>query len=157
MDYLDILSNLGHSWWGILAIFVLLLMRLGPIFALVPFLGKGVAPIMSRVALMLCLGVVFLPFVAFHIKEPVSFNNAFIQYSLKELAIGFVLGFFYLYSFSNGTNQWYYHRLPKGGLYYAFARPYDEKSKFSHWDFLQLHVNSCFFSNQWSLYFFSTL
>ncbi|PCI75112.1 type III secretion protein [Candidatus Aerophobetes bacterium] len=94
MSYLDILSKIDHSWWGLLAIFVLSLMRLAPIMAIVPFLGKGVAPIMGRVALMLSLAVTFLPFIASHITTPVAFDIAFVQYSLKELVVGFVIGFF---------------------------------------------------------------
>lgn len=94
MDYLDMLSSINHSWWGLLALFVLSLMRLAPIMAIVPFLGKGVAPIMGRVALMLALAVTFLPFIASHTQAPISFNTAFVQYSLKELVIGFVMGFF---------------------------------------------------------------
>lgn len=94
MSYLDILAKIDHSWWGLLSIFILSLMRLAPIVAIAPFLGKGVAPIMGRVALMLGLAVIFLPFIAFHIHEPVTFNALFIKYSLKELAIGFVMGFF---------------------------------------------------------------
>ena len=94
MGYLDILLKTEHSWWGILAIFILSLMRLTPIVAIAPFLGKGVAPIMARVSLMLALAVIFLPFIAFHIKEPIDFNYKFMEYSIKEIVIGFILGFF---------------------------------------------------------------
>ena len=94
MSYLDFFSNLQNiSIWGVLSTFFLVLMRIAPIMAMAPFLGAKLAPGIARVGLAVCLSFIFLPFVAAKIQGPIGFNNAFIGYSLKELLIGFLLGF----------------------------------------------------------------
>jgi len=94
MDYLDLLSSLPNvSIWGVLSIFFLTLMRFAPIITLAPFLGAKLAPAIARVGLALFLSLLFLPFVITKVQEPPAFNNAFLILSLKELLIGFILGF----------------------------------------------------------------
>lgn len=80
--------------WSVVSLFFLVLMRLAPILALAPFLGAKLAPGIVRMGLAVFLSVIFLPYLIVHIKEPITFNNAFILYSLKEILIGFILGFF---------------------------------------------------------------
>ncbi|MCB1115485.1 MAG: EscT/YscT/HrcT family type III secretion system export apparatus protein [Chlamydiia bacterium] len=82
------------SVWQVYSLLLLVLMRIAPIMVIAPFLGSKLAPGISRVGLALCLSVIFLPYIIETMKEPVDFNNAFIFYSIKELLIGFVLGFF---------------------------------------------------------------
>lgn len=94
MGYLDLFSNLPNvSIWGVVTVFFLILMRIAPIMAMAPFLGAKLAPGIARMGLAICLAIVFLPFVAVKISTPIAFNNAFIGYALKELLIGFFLGF----------------------------------------------------------------
>lgn len=92
---LDYFSTLQHmSVWEVYSLLLLVLMRIAPIMVIAPFLGSKLAPGVSRVGLALCLSVIFLPYIIETMKEPVEFNNTFILYSIKELLIGFVLGFF---------------------------------------------------------------
>ncbi|WP_194847997.1 EscT/YscT/HrcT family type III secretion system export apparatus protein [Candidatus Neptunochlamydia vexilliferae] len=95
MDYAEHFSNLSNiSIWGAISLFFLVLMRLAPIMVLAPFLGAKLAPGIARMGLAICLALVFLPFIAVHVKQPIGFNNAFVLFALKELIIGFILGFF---------------------------------------------------------------
>jgi type III secretion protein T len=95
MSYTDYLFNLPHiTWMGILTLYLLSLMRLAPIVVLAPFFGAKAAPVMARVAVILSLGAVFLPLLATRAIHPLGFDNAFLGYALKELLIGFILGFF---------------------------------------------------------------
>ena len=94
MDYTHVFLNHPNlDPLGIFSIFLLILMRLGPIIAMAPFLAAKLAPPIAKVGFAICLTTIFLPFVALQINEPISFNNAFIGYSLKEILIGFFLGF----------------------------------------------------------------
>ncbi len=95
MDYATHFSNLSNiSIWGAISLFFLVLMRLAPIMVLAPFLGAKLAPGIARMGLAICLALVFLPFIAAHVTQPIGFNNAFVLFALKELIIGFILGFF---------------------------------------------------------------
>ena len=94
MGYLDFISNLPNiSIWGVVTVFFLILMRLAPIMAMAPFLGAKLAPGIARMGLAICLAIIFLPFVAAKVTGPIGFSNAFIGYALKEIFIGFILGF----------------------------------------------------------------
>lgn len=94
MGYLDFFSNLPNiTIWGVITLFFLVLMRIGPIMAMAPFLGAKLAPGIARMGLAVCLTLVFLPFVAAKVSQPLAFNNAFIGFALKEILIGFILGF----------------------------------------------------------------
>ena len=94
MGYLDFFSNLPNiTIWGVITLFFLVLMRIGPIMAMAPFLGAKLAPGIARMGLAICLTLVFLPFVAAKVSQPLAFNNAFIGFALKEILIGFILGF----------------------------------------------------------------
>ena len=92
LDYLSSLPNM--TLWSVMSLFFLILMRLAPILAMAPFLGAKLAPGITRMGLAIFLSILFLPYVIVNVKEPVTFNNAFILYSIKEILIGFILGFF---------------------------------------------------------------
>ena len=95
MDYLNYFSTLPNvSLMGVVSLFFLTLMRLAPIMAMAPFLGSKLAPAIVRMGLAIFLAILFLPYLVVSVKEPITFNNAFILYSLKEIMIGFILGFF---------------------------------------------------------------
>ncbi|MCB1071582.1 MAG: EscT/YscT/HrcT family type III secretion system export apparatus protein [Chlamydiales bacterium] len=92
LDYFSTLPNM--TLWGVVSLFFLVLMRFGPILAMTPFLGAKLAPGIARMGLAVFLSIIFLPYLIVNVKEPIAFNNAFILYSLKEILIGFILGFF---------------------------------------------------------------
>lgn len=95
LDYINILMHAPHMTpMGLLTTFFLILFRLAPIVALAPFFGAKVAPMPARVGLAICLAVVFLPSVISHSTHPLNFNMEYLGYSLKELLIGLILGFF---------------------------------------------------------------
>jgi flagellar biosynthetic protein FliR len=95
MNYVDLLSNLPNlTIMGVIPLFFLIIMRLAPSLVLAPFFGAKLAPGIAKMGLALCMATVFLPFVAANTKVQVSFNNAFLFYSLKEILIGIILGFF---------------------------------------------------------------
>ncbi len=92
LDYFSTLPNM--TLWGVVSLFFLVLMRFAPILAMAPFLGAKLAPGIVRMGLAVFLSIIFLPYLIVKVKEPITFNNAFILYSLKEILIGFILGFF---------------------------------------------------------------
>ncbi|MDJ0651909.1 MAG: flagellar biosynthetic protein FliR [Simkaniaceae bacterium] len=92
LEYFSTLSSL--TLWSVVSLFFLALMRLAPILAMAPFLGAKLAPGIVRMGLAVFLAIIFLPYLIVNIKEPIAFNNAFILYSLKEILMGFILGFF---------------------------------------------------------------
>lgn len=92
LDFFSTLPNL--SLWEVIPAFLLVFMRLAPILAMAPFLGAKLAPGMARVGLGLILSLLFLPYIVIHIQGPLIFDGHFILYSLKEILIGFILGFF---------------------------------------------------------------
>ena len=95
MNYSDFLFNLPNlSWSGVLTLYLLSIMRIAPIVALAPFLGAKVGPAASRLAVIFCLGAIFLPMIATKtVSQNIEFNTMFIGYALKELFIGAILGF----------------------------------------------------------------
>ncbi|NGX51216.1 MAG: hypothetical protein K1060chlam2_01078 [Chlamydiae bacterium] len=94
MNYLEFYANLPNlTFSGVITAFFLTLMRIAPIMAMAPFLGAKLAPGIARMGLAICLTLVFLPFIAVNITGTLAFNNAFLGYALKEILIGFILGF----------------------------------------------------------------
>lgn len=69
-------------------------MRFAPIVAIAPFLGAKLIPTIARVALAISLTFVFIPTILLYSHLGDISSNAFILYSVKELLIGFVLGYF---------------------------------------------------------------
>ena len=95
MSYTEFLvSQPNLSWEGLIPLFLLTLMRVFPIIALAPFLGGKIAPIPARVGLAICLTLLFLPAVSVTLQSPLGTTNALIGFAVKELVIGFILGFF---------------------------------------------------------------
>ncbi|MEM8727376.1 MAG: flagellar biosynthetic protein FliR [Chlamydiota bacterium] len=92
LDYFSTLPNM--PLWSVISLFLLILLRFAPVLAMAPFLGAKLAPGIVRMGLAVFLSIIFLPYVIVNVKEPVTFNHAFILYSAKELLIGLILGFF---------------------------------------------------------------
>lgn len=77
----------------VLALFFLTLGRLLPIVSLAPFLGSRNVPGNIRVMFAVALVAVFLPQNIFIAHTDISLNLFFIGHLLKEVLIGFILGF----------------------------------------------------------------
>lgn len=83
-----------------LCLFLLTILRLGPIVRLSPFLGAKVMPGMARMGFILILGVIFFPnILVYSSTGPITFDLVFIGYALKELILGYILGFFSMIPF----------------------------------------------------------
>jgi type III secretion protein T len=93
-DYISFILSLPHlSPISVLSLFFLTLMRIAPLVALSPFLGSKL-PGGVKIGLAISLTLVFLPHVIGTSKLPApTFDILFIGYCIKELFMGFVLGF----------------------------------------------------------------
>lgn len=99
-DYLFLLFSLPKlSATTILSLFLLTAARLMPIIALSPFLGAKAIPNMAKILLVTCLCAIFLPANLLSVAKEVPFNISFIGYLLKELFIGFIMGFLAAFPF----------------------------------------------------------
>lgn len=78
----------------VLAIFFLTIARILPIMTLAPFLGAKNLPMAVRMMFSIALTAIFLPQNLMHAKGEILFGAGFAGLMLKELIIGFVIGFF---------------------------------------------------------------
>lgn len=93
-SFIDLISKLENLNYEALWKLILLgMIRFAPIVTITPFLGAKLIPTIARVALALSLTVVFLPTILYHSQTPIDSTAAFIGYSVKELFIGFILGY----------------------------------------------------------------
>jgi type III secretion protein T len=84
----------GLSPTTVLAVFFLTMARLFPIFALAPFLGAPKnLPGKIRVMFSIALVAIFLPQNLLTVHHEINFNHLFTLYVVKEMMIGFILGF----------------------------------------------------------------
>ncbi len=79
--------------FNILAAFFLMLARILPIMMMAPFLGAKNAPNSAKMLFSLALCAILLPQVLIPLKEPLALDGKLIGYTIKELFVGFVLGF----------------------------------------------------------------
>ena len=99
-EYMSLLFTLPSlSASTVLSLFLLTAARLMPIIALSPFLGAKAIPTMAKMLLVTCLCAVFLPSNLLHVAKEVPFNIAFAGYLVKELFIGFIMGFLAAFPF----------------------------------------------------------
>lgn len=92
-DYLTFFTDLAkYSPQTIVSLFFLALFRIVPIVAVAPFLGAKLVPPIGKMALAICLSIIFLPFLFSHVSHEILFNDAYIGYAAKELLVGFVIG-----------------------------------------------------------------
>jgi type III secretion protein T len=94
-DYLLYFFNVPDlSPLGLLALFLLTLMRIAPLVALAPFLGGKVTPMPTRIGMAIIFAIVFLPVIITHSgHKNLGFDLAFTFLALKEIFLGVVLGF----------------------------------------------------------------
>lgn len=76
-----------------LTIFFLFLGRMLPIIALSPFFGSRVLPHPVKVAFAICLFAIFLPKLLLVTTTPIVFNLTAIFLLMKEVFIGFTIGY----------------------------------------------------------------
>lgn len=78
---------------SLLSMMLLTLGRLLPIISLSPFFGSRVLPHPVKVTFAMSLFVIFLPQLLITTETPILFNMRLIYYMIKELFIGFGIGF----------------------------------------------------------------
>ncbi|MCE5318597.1 MAG: flagellar biosynthetic protein FliR [Parachlamydia sp.] len=76
-----------------LSLLFLFLARMLPIIALSPFFGARVLPHPVKVTFALSLFVIFLPQLLFVTKTPLEFNLPLLMMFIKEIFIGFAMGY----------------------------------------------------------------
>lgn len=92
--YVNLISQLkGLNYPSLWRVILLTFMRFGIIVGLAPFLGAKIIPVTARVALALTLTLVYLPIVLFYTNMTYITDAAFLVLGLKEIFIGFILGF----------------------------------------------------------------
>jgi type III secretion protein T len=95
-SYFSLFLNSVFSGAGPLAImslFFLFLGRILPIITQAPFFGAKVLPHTTKMALAVALFVIFLPKLLVIVKVAPTFDSRLLFLFMKELAIGYVLGF----------------------------------------------------------------
>ncbi len=92
-QYLTALFSLPHvDPWTILSVFFLTLCRLLPLISVAPFLGAKL-PSPVKMGLCIAFAAIILPKALTTISGPLRVDGLFIGLALKELLIGFCLGF----------------------------------------------------------------
>jgi type III secretion protein T len=93
-NYLNLLLNFPNlSPNTILGLFLLTLMRIIPVMILAPFLGAKNLPGTIRMMFAIAISAIIIPDVIMHSNVTVDFNWQFIGFSIKELFLGFIMGF----------------------------------------------------------------
>ena len=93
-SYLSLLLSLPQLQpMTVLAVFFLTLARVLPIISLAPFLGSKNVPATIRIMFGVALVAIFLPPNLLAVGKEIPFGFPFIGYFLKEMVIGFALGF----------------------------------------------------------------
>jgi type III secretion protein T len=95
-DYVTIFMNSAlfeGNAIGPLSLLLLFMGRMLPIIALSPFFGARVLPHPVKVTFALSLFVIFLPQLLKVTTKPLDFNLMLVLYFLKEVFIGFAMGF----------------------------------------------------------------
>lgn len=95
-SYVNIFINSVYAQSEEMAFLTLMFAFLGrilPIIALSPFFGARVLPNPVKMALALSLFAIFIPKLLLVVEKPFPFGIEFIAIMLKELFIGFIIGF----------------------------------------------------------------
>ncbi len=95
-DYASLVLNSAFAAGNptaLLSLLFLFLARFLPIIALAPFFGAKVLPHPVKVTFAISMFVIFLPQLIFVTKTPLQFDFMLLIFLIKELFIGFSLGF----------------------------------------------------------------
>jgi type III secretory pathway component EscT len=87
-----------------LSLFLLFLARMLPIITQAPFFGSKVLPPMTKMALAIALFVIFLPHLLTVLTSVPIYSIYFITLAVKELVIGFIIGYFISMPFNIVSN-----------------------------------------------------
>ncbi|MCH9611113.1 MAG: hypothetical protein S4CHLAM81_15130 [Chlamydiales bacterium] len=91
MDYLTFI--LSYNLWDTWAIFLLGLGRLVTAISMAPFFGAKLLPASVKIGFGVALSFIFLPFLIVQNTSHYQFDILFSLLMIKEILIGFVLGF----------------------------------------------------------------
>ncbi len=106
-DYVSLFMNSAFATGeltGVLTLLFLFLARILPIISLAPFFGSRILPHPVKVTFALSLFVIFLPQLLLTTTTPLDFNLMALIYLIKELFIGFSLGFIISMPFTIAQN-----------------------------------------------------
>ena len=92
-NFISFLLSISTDPNTVLACFFLGLARILPIMVLAPFLGAKLLPRTVKVMFAVSILAIIFPQLLLQVKTPIPFNISFVAYMLKELFIGFILGF----------------------------------------------------------------
>ncbi len=93
-NFVNFLLSIKHiNPMTVLAVFFLTLARIVPLVAIVPFLGAKNIPKLVRMMFAVSLCMIFMPQNLLYVHGEIFYDLAYIGLLLKELAIGFFLGF----------------------------------------------------------------
>ncbi len=93
-NYLSFLLSITHvTPMTVLSTFFLTLSRIIPSMVLAPFFGAKILPAPVKMMLSICICAILLPNVLLVAKTEIPFNMWFIGLAIKELFVGFILGF----------------------------------------------------------------
>jgi type III secretion protein T len=93
-DYLSLLLHIHHlSPMTLLSSLFLVMSRLLPIMVLAPFFGAKMVPASVRVMFSIAIAAILLPSTLLSLHRELPFDMVFVGFALKELLIGFILGF----------------------------------------------------------------
>lgn len=92
MDYFEFIFS--RNLWEIWSILLLGMARVVPAIALAPFFGAKLLPNSIKVGFGIAVTLLFLPYLAAHSHTTFGFDITFILLMLKEVLIGFFMGFF---------------------------------------------------------------
>ncbi len=100
-NYLNLLLNFPQLPPNtVLGLLFLTVMRIVPIVVLAPFLGAKNLPATIKMMFGLAIAAIMVPQVMMQAHASVDFDWKFVGYSLKEIFIGFIIGFFVSIPFS---------------------------------------------------------
>lgn len=92
MDYFNFIFS--KNLWELWSILLLGMARVVPAIALAPFFGGKILPNAIKIGFGASITLLFLPFLIVQSKSSYQFDLLFILLMVKEVIIGFILGFF---------------------------------------------------------------
>ncbi len=90
-DYLQLLSQFPFE--NTLALLLLIMLRVTPIVIFAPFLGGRLLPSATKIGFALFLSIILLPFLVPTALEDLMFGFPLVLLCMKELFIGYLIGF----------------------------------------------------------------
>lgn len=101
-DYLQLISKFPFA--NTLALLLLIMLRVTPIVIFAPFLGGRLLPSSTKIGFALFLSIILLPFLAPYTLQDLTIGFPLVFLSIKELIIGYIIGFLCSIPFSIATS-----------------------------------------------------